>query len=79
MFKNGGDIALKTKHQSEERKLREKIADLEKEAAGQEMKIKMQGGIIQHMKLKEKDTVDKSQNIADIDAKLESFSVGILS
>ena len=66
-------------HQSEDKKLREKIADLEKEAAGQEMKIKMQGGIIQHMKAKEKDTVDKSQNISDIDAKLEAFSVGILS
>ena len=82
--KENTELSRQVKHPSEEEKqLREKVVDLEKEVSGQEMKIKMQGGIIQHMKSKGKEDSDmgheKRHQEVDIDAKLEAFSVGILS
>ena len=71
-----------SQHLSEKKKLKEKILELEKEAAGQDMKIKMQGGIIQTMREKEKRTSNTSENqmhSSNIDAKLEAFSTSILS
>ena len=71
-------------HRSELNQHREKIASLEKEKSDQDMQIKMQGGVIQKMQVKEnhEDAAapdgSKKENV-DIDAKLEAFSANILS
>ena len=79
----------KIKHQTEGRQLKGRIEGLEQEVTGHEMKLKLQGGIIQKLRSKEKSsdgTQDGKQTeeyvnpTSDtIDSKLEAFSAGILT
>ena len=73
--------ADRVKFQSETKQLQDVIVDLKKEITGQDLKIKMQGGVIQQLQSKEASAIgSETQNIdVNIDAKLEAFSAGILS
>ena len=74
-----------TRYQNEGRKLKETITALQKESEGQESRMRTQGAMIQTLnnKCKENSTAQKdsvrNKDLMGIDAKLEAFSVGILS
>ena len=71
------------KHQSDASELRTRIGAIEKENSDQSMKIKMQGGVIQQMQAKEKQSdvteIGTGKHETNIDAKFEAFSANILS
>lgn len=70
-------------HQSDASELRTRIGAMEKENSDQSMKIKMQGGVIQQMQAKEKQSditeISTGTQETNIDAKFEAFSANILS
>ena len=79
----------KVKHQTEGRQLKGRIEGLQEDVTQHERKLRLQGGIIQKMRLKEK-SCEGTQNkevakgcanpsAVTIDAKLEAFSDGILT
>ena len=69
------------KHQRETMQLRDEIVALKTGISEQDLKIKMQAGVIQQLQSKEKEnsTTEPGEHDVNIDAKLEAFSAGILS